>query len=126
MHWRCRHAFLGPLAALVALCLVGLTGCSTTSSAPFPGRGPGQNESFVYFEIQSTSRNIATIYINGEDRGDTPVRIRAEADAYGLTLEDMVIKAVWDGGGNDIEYTIPRGSRPQPIVKIGPNGSREF
>lgn len=81
----------------------------------------------IYFEIQSTSRAVATIYINEEERGETPVFVRTEAAPTGGTKEDLVIKAVWNGGGgNDTEFRIPAGSNPQPIVKVGQNGEREY
>jgi hypothetical protein len=86
-----------------------------------------RNTMKIDFEIQSTVRNsAATIYINGEERGDTPVHIRADLDATGLTAEDLVIKAVWGGGSSETEITIPKGSRPQAIVRVGPNGEREY
>jgi hypothetical protein len=82
-----------------------------------------RNTMKIDFEIQSTVRNsAATIYING----DTPVHIRADLDATGLTAEDLVIKAVWGGGSSETEITIPKGSRPQAIVRVGPNGEREY
>src|SRR5688500_1930691 len=90
---------IGILACLVVIWTGGLSGCATTSesgSVPIPP--VGRSEAKVSFEIQSSGRGSATIFINGEERGDTPVYIRADADVTGHTAEDLVIKAVWDGG----------------------------
>jgi hypothetical protein len=126
MQDRRRPTVIGIAACLVALWTVGITGCATEGPPSFPGR-PMENANKITFEIRSTTRAVATIYINDEERGDTPVFIRTESDSTGGTAEDLVIKAVWAGmGGNDVEFTIPRGSRPQSVVHVGPNGERDY
>ena len=126
MQGRRRPAVPLSFAIVLSILAAGFSACATspsTSSSP----GPTRNENKVYFEIQSTSRNVATIFINNEERGDTPVFIRAEAAPTGGTMEDLAIRAVWNGGGgNDTEFTIPAGTTPQPIVKVGVNGEREY
>jgi hypothetical protein len=126
MHAKGRPVSIAILAGWLTLWFGGLTGCSTMSTTPFPGRGPGQNESKIFFEIQSTTRAVATVYVDGMERGNTPVHIRAEAGVTGGLAEDMVVRAVWDGGSNETQFTIPAGTLPRPIVRIAPTGLREY
>jgi hypothetical protein len=118
---------IGISMLLIVVGLGGLLGCATTGpSSSAAAAPPGKTDLKIYFEIQSTGRNVATIFINGEERGDTPVHVRADMDGSGGLADDLVIKAAWDGGSNETEFTIPRGSRPQAIIRVGPSGEREY
>ena len=118
-------------SVILGLCLVFLAGfaggCATSGTGNVPVEKMAERSAGkVDFEVKSSGGGSATIYINGEERGDTPAFIRLDADFAGNTVEDVLIKAVWNGGGNETEFIIPKGTKPQPIVTIGPSGERQF
>ena len=107
-----------PLAWMIMIWLGCGAGCETVPSAgpQVMGRGP------MSFMVVESVPSGATVWLNDEERGATPVHLRIMLNEQGVIPTDMEIRLEWPDGRSDSTYTLPRGSLPQPTIRINSNG----
>jgi hypothetical protein len=116
-----RVPIVGCLFACLAAIVLGGAGCnSNSSSEPWP-ETEGKVIRIGYMIVESVPPG-ATVWVNEEERGSTPLHLRVGLGLAGELVSDMEFKFEWADGKSDVTYRLARGTQPPSALKINSNG----